>query len=122
MMTLKDADKIAHIWGRYLEYCSKLACVFSSSVPESFLPFPKNTLEEALNIMAEHYHKTGNKRGVELMQETVCLLIMYKDDEEALLEAAKKFTDPKYRESFIPMLKQMQKDWIKTQGAFDSAF
>ena len=118
-MTFDEASKIVQIWGRYLEYVSgKVAFLFGASIPESFLPFPKDTLLEALNIVAEHHHKTGNQRGVKLMQETAAALIAYVDDEEALLQAAKNFNDPKWREAFLPALKKFQKDWIKTQGDF----
>lgn len=118
-MTFNEADKIVHIYGRYLEYCSRIVMIFGSSMPESFLPFPKDTLEEALNIMAEHYHKAGDQHRVNLMQEVAASLPTYIDDEEAILEAAKKFNDPECRKAFLlPVLKQGQKDWIKTQGDF----
>lgn len=121
-MTFEHADKIVTIYGRYLEYCSKITFVFLTKIPESFLPFPKDIIEEALNIMAEHYYKIGDMHGVNLMRETCAELIPYIDDEEALLEAAKLFNNKEWRDAFIPSLKQMQKDWLKTQGNFETYF
>jgi hypothetical protein len=115
-MTLNEASKITQIWGRYLEYMGgKLLIVFGARIPESFLPFPIDILEEALNIMIEYHHKRGNKRVVEGLKVTFGALTMYVDDEEAILEAAKHFNEPRWRERFIPTLKKCQIDWIRTQ-------
>jgi len=118
-MTLNEADKIVKIWGKYLEYSSgKLVLIFDSYIPESFLPFPKKILEEALNIVAEHYHGMGDNEAAELMQRGIALLLGYTDDEEAILQAAKTFNNPKWREAILPVFKKFHEDWIKTQGDF----
>ena len=115
-MTLNEADKIVQIWGKYLEYASgKITMIFGTRIPESLLPYPKDILLDALNIMAEHYHKTGNQREVKLLQETAAELIAYVNDEEALLQATKNFNDPKWREAMLPAIKEFQNDWIKAQ-------
>ena len=114
-MTFEEADKVLHVWGRYLEYCSKIVMIFTNHIPESFLPYPKDTLFEAFNIMDSYYQKTGNKRGVVIIKETAFLLTCYIDDEKALLETAKNFNDPRFREAFLTSLKDLQKEWIKTQ-------
>jgi hypothetical protein len=115
-MTLVEADKIVLIWGKYLEYVSgKITFIFGTRIPESLLPYPKDILLDALNIMAEHHHKSSNQRRVKLMRETAAELIAYVNDEEALLQAAKNFNDPKWREAILPALKEFQNDWIKTQ-------
>jgi len=115
-MTLNEASKITQIWGRYLEYVgAKLLIVFCARIPESFLPFPIDTLAEALNIMIEYHHKRGNQRVVEGLKVAFGALTMYVDDEEAILEAAKNFNEPMWRERFIRDLKKWQNDWIKTQ-------
>ena len=118
-MTFDKANKIVHIGGAYLEYCQgRLHSIFLSNIPESFLPFPKETIEEALNIVAEHHHNMGNQDEVKLLQKSMGWLLCYKDDEEAVLQAAKLFNDPKWREAMLPAFKKFQKDWIKTQGDF----
>lgn len=118
-MTFEKANKIVQIWGKYLEYASgKLMSAFGARIPESFLPFPKKTLEEALNIIAEYHHNNGNQDKVKLIQETAVLLTTYIDDEEAFLQAAKSFNDPSWRKAMFPAFKEFQNDWIKTQGDF----
>jgi hypothetical protein len=114
-MTFDEANKIVHIWGTYLEYCQgRLHSIFFSHIPESFLPFPKDTIEEALNIVAKHYHNMGNRDQVKLLQRSMGCLLFYEDDEEALLQAAKCFNDPKFREVVLLTLKKFHKDWIRT--------
>jgi hypothetical protein len=116
-MTLDKASKIVKIWGIYLEYMGgKLNLIFGACIPESFLPFPIETLEEALNAVAEHHHNMGNKDGVKALDGSFGALTGYKDDEEAVLQAAKLFNDPKWREAMLPVFKKFQKDWIKIQG------
>lgn len=115
-MTLDEASKIVHIWGVYLEYLSRINFViFGASAPESILPFPKSVIEEASNMIAEQHFKNGNKEAVNMIQAAAANLLAYKDDEEALLNAVKNWSDPKWREVFLPTLKESQVDWIKTQ-------
>lgn len=97
-MTFEEADRIFRIWGRYLEYCSRIVMVFGNHIPESFLPFPEDTLFEAFTILNSHYHKIGNYRMVDLIKETSSNLEAYVDDEKALIEAAKIFVDQERRQ------------------------
>lgn len=117
-MTFDKADKIIKIWGRYLEYCSKLNLVFGAHIPESFLPLPKEMIEEAGNLVAEYYHNVGDQDKVKLIQGSLGSLMMYKDDEEALLQAAKLFNDPGWRKAMLPTFKKFKKNWVKTQENF----
>ena len=118
-MTPDKANKIVRIWGRYLEYMGgKLTIIFGPYIPKSFLPFPIETLEEALNMVAEHHRNMGNKYAVKNLQESLGDLTGYKDDEEAVLQAAKLFNDPKWRKAMLPVFKEFQNDWIKAQDDF----
>ncbi|MEK7520048.1 MAG: hypothetical protein AAB581_02290 [Patescibacteria group bacterium] len=119
-MTLDEASKIVQIWGIYLEYFQgKLIFIFSASIPESFLPFPLKTIEEAVNIVTEQHHNTGNQEAVRALQVGIAALSAYADDEEAVLSAAKAFNDEKWRQVMLPALKKFQMDWIKSQGDFN---
>jgi tRNA G37 N-methylase Trm5 len=124
MMTLNDAEKIVHIWGRWEEFVyGRMKHIFMSGIPESLLPFPKDTLLEALNIMAEHYRNAGDKRGVKLIDESAFMIYHeFVDDEKALLETAKNINDPKWRGVIIAGIKQWQKSWITTQGDVDGFY
>jgi hypothetical protein len=97
-MTIEKAQKIIKIWGIYVEYCqSKMTILFRNHIPESFLPFPKDTIEEAVNIIAEYYHNSGDKKAVNTLEESICWLASYKEDEEAILETIRFFNDKKRR-------------------------
>lgn len=120
-MTLEKADKIVNIFGKHMEHTQgKLIFIFSTHIPESFLPFPRDVLEEALNIVATHHYDMGNQKAVELIQNSIMSLSFYKNDEEAVLGAAKLFNDPAWCETVLPAFKKFQKDWIRTQGGFEN--
>ena len=123
-MTFEDADKIVRIWGKWEEYVyGRFKNIFMNCIPESSLPFTKNTLFEALNIMAEHYLQIGTEHAFELMNESVFMIHNeFVDDEKALIEMAKNINDPKWRESIITSTKRWQKAWITTQGDFDGYY
>lgn len=116
-MTFNEASKIVKIWGVFLEFASgKLLTFFGAHIPESFLPFPKETIEKALNVLAEYHHNIGNQDEVKLLQSSIGALLLYVDDEEAVLNTVKRFEDVKLREAVLLALKKFQNDWIKTQG------
>lgn len=112
-MKLEEASKIVNIWGIHLEYFfGKLLFVFGAKIPESFLPFPAETIEEAVNIIAEQHHNNGNQEAVEALQSTLGNLVGYVDDKEAVERAAEFFTDPKWQEKMLPAFKKAQQDWM----------
>ncbi|MCC6323350.1 hypothetical protein IT400_01010 [Candidatus Nomurabacteria bacterium] len=86
-MTTDKASKIVNIYGKHLEQCSKLNFIFGSHIPESFLPFPKDVIEEALNVLAEYHFSNGNKVAVNSMENAKAGLIGYINDEEAILKS-----------------------------------
>ena len=53
-MTLNEALIIYKSWQDYMEIGDKFFRLMLP-IPESFLPYPADILEEALNIVAEHY-------------------------------------------------------------------
>jgi len=115
-MTLEKAQKIVNIWGIYIEYFqSKLTILFRNHIPESFLPFPKETLEDAINIIAEYYHNSEDKKAVNVLEESACWLTTYVKDEEAILKTINFFNDKKKRDAILPAFKEFQDKWIKIQ-------
>jgi hypothetical protein len=126
-MTIDEAKKIFKAWQEYIEIAEKLREVFCV-VPESFLPYPAGTLEEALNIIAKDYFDAGDKRMANNIQETMCLhLVPYYLEpskgkftltDEEVLERMKRSLDlilehPELKEATIRSLKQIQESWIK---------
>jgi hypothetical protein len=94
-MTLNEAQEIFKSWQDYQEIADKLHTVFSV-VPESFLPYSIDTLEEALNIVAEDYFNNGNQKAAKNIQETMSAYLTgyYLASSEGKLKASSsKLTD-----------------------------
>lgn len=109
-MTFEDADKIVDIWIIYIEHMSeKITLIFSPNIPESFLPFPKEILEEAINI----HFDLGNHKLVRMLQDTIGALIEYKDDKDSLLKAAKSWNNENWSKAMLPIFKEAQNEWMK---------
>ena len=115
-MIIDTASKIVDIWGKHIEYCSKLHNIFVPHIPESFLPFPKEIIEEASNIITEQHYKNGDKGKGDSIKNTESFLLYYINDEEAILKSAKLWNESAFREVMLPALKESQKNWIKTQN------
>lgn len=108
-MTLEDADKIVNIWGVYLEYIhGKLSIIFGPQIPESFLPFSPRTLEEALNIVAQHYHEMGDRETVAVLQSGISLLAWYVNDKDSIVRSAELFAKPEWREAVVSALEKFK--------------
>jgi hypothetical protein len=57
IMTPIEAEEIFKVWKEWYWPCHFLLdSVFGPGIPESFLPYPKDVLEEALNIIAKRYY------------------------------------------------------------------
>ena len=112
-MELEEASKIVNIWGIHLEhFFGKLIFVFGGKIPESFLPFPAEMIEEAVNVIAEQHHRSGNKEAVKALQSTLGYLVGYVDDREAIERAAEFFIDPRWQEKTLPAFKRAQQEWM----------
>jgi len=90
----------------------KLNLAFRHKIPESFLPYPKDTLLEAFELINKDSYKIGDKKMMELMHESAADLASFIDDEEALTIAAEAFNNTEWRKAIISALKEFQKDWI----------
>lgn len=115
-MEVERAQRVVDIWGKHLEHCyGKLNMIFMAKIPESFLPFPKDVIEEATNIVAKHWFDVGNKEASTKIQSTISFLGFYEEDEKALLNAAKNFNDKKFRDAILPAFKKLQSEWLYSQ-------
>ncbi len=113
-MTSEQASKIVTAWGIHLEHVSgKLNCLFMASIPESFLPFPIKTIEEALNLVIKQHHDLGNQDAIKALQNSIGHLTAYTNDEEAILKAGQRFSIPEWREKIIPTLEELQKRQVE---------
>ncbi len=115
-MTLEEADKIRTIWGKYLEYChGRFLTLFLSSIPESLLPYPREILEEALNIVAKHFHDTGNRKSSQLIQDSISNLLFYTCDRDALAHASQMLSNEKTRSRIETSINEFQTTWLGAQ-------
>lgn len=121
-MTTQEADKVVKIWGKYLEHVyGRLNTLFFNAddfdyrIPESLLPYSKEVLEEALGLMDRYYSETNNIKGSVLMRETAFILDRFGDDDKALQDAARVFSNSQKREERISHLKEWQETWLSTQ-------
>lgn len=106
-----------------MEYSlGKLNIAFGNKIPQSFLPYPKDILLEAFELINEDSYKLGDKRMMNLMHESAAELITFINDDRAFILAAEKYNDPKWRKAFVQALKEFQKMWIihKTYQCFKS--
>jgi hypothetical protein len=113
-MELKKANKIFNGWKEYIEINDKLTKIFTS-IPESFLPYPIDTLEEALNVVAEDYFNKGDYKTSRNIQEIMVTLLYYKDDNEAIKDISDNIIlkNKELREAYIKNLKEARDSWAK---------
>lgn len=84
MMKFSEVNEIYTAWQDYQEIHGKLVTL-SVYLPESFLPYPKDMLEEALDIVAKKYFEDGNNRLYKAVLKTKESLLYYREDAEALV-------------------------------------
>lgn len=106
-LELEEATEIVMTFGRYMENgVIQLKNIFSTYIPESFLPYPKDVIQKAFIKVGAHYSNKGDKDFVESAELAINTLFYHVDDEEALLMAGKNFEDAKWRADHLPFLKK----------------
>lgn len=115
IMTLKEANKIFKYWQEYAEIHDKLFQIFWGDIPESFLPYPVDILEEALNVVAKNYFDLGDYKASKAVKNTIGWFLLYKKDEEAIDNIVNKLTlkDPKIKELLLRNLKRSRDSWAE---------
>jgi len=128
-MTINEAQVIFKSWQDYMEIADKFNRLMLP-VPESFLPYPADVLEEALNIIAKYYFDSGNKKMSENIKETKMSYLLpffmtnaetgsRRTDEEAITGMKKMLDlieqDPKLKKALLKSLKECQDGWIKSR-------
>ena len=112
-MTLIEANKVFEVWKEWYWPCHfLLRSVFCTSIPESFLPYPQDVLQEALNTVAKHYYDSGNIEASKDIQGTIAGLCWYAKNEEAWEKAAKLFSNPEMMRAILGGVERFKKDYI----------
>lgn len=126
-MTKEEARIIFQSWQDYMEIADKFFRLHLH-VPESFLPYPVEILEEALNIMAQEYFDVGDVRMSRMIQESMggYLSGFYNadgtkiTDEESITNMKKMLDlierDPELKKAVVKSLRESQDSWIKSRS------
>lgn len=112
LLTLEEASKIVSTLGTFLEHIEIISILFGLNMPESILPYPKYLLVGAINKMVSHYHNQDNQKLVNALEETLCALISYTSDDEAIRRFIQKSSNEDFFGKIIPELKKMQEDRV----------
>jgi len=99
------AYKIMTIYSTFLKYAHMcLSFIFCQKIPESLLPFPKKHLIKALDACS-----IGDDKNAEVYTSGKAILEEdYVDDEVAMSELIKNFSDKEMRDSIIADIKDFQ--------------
>jgi hypothetical protein len=115
-MDLEKAKRVFKDWQKFVEINDKLGLIFSS-IPKSFLPYPPDILEGAMNAVAEDYFNAGDHKTAEDIQNSIVTLIRYEDDSKALESMLKKLKiiseHPDLRDTYLNNLKRTRDSWAK---------
>ena len=116
-MTKEEARKIFESWRAYMEIADKLRKLFVT-IPESFLPYPKDILEEALAVIAKDYLDNGHKEKAETIQLTIHGYLRCHEKDETALEGMRRVLDlmlksPDLMKVKINSLHESRDSWAK---------
>ena len=113
IMTLIEANEIFKVWKEWYYPCHFLLdSVFGPEIPESFLPYPKDVLEEALNIVAKDFFDRGDIKTSKDIQKTMISIYHYLENEKAWEKAAKLFSNPEMMRAMLGFVENFKKDYI----------
>lgn len=117
-MTREEAEIVFRDWQAYAEINDKLFQLLGSSIPKSFLPYPPDILEEALNMIAKVYFDAGDDNTHTMIQECLNNIRFYKDDEEAISNIVNgvRLRHAELRKVFISKLQKSKDSWAKLKG------
>lgn len=111
-MTIAKANEIFEVWQQwYWPFHSLLFSMFQSNIPESFLPYPKNILYEALEEILKLYNE--NSKEYEAINFTKSsILCFYTNDKDAFDMCLKKLAIPGMADITSNNIKKYTSDWI----------
>ncbi|MGC2395928.1 MAG: hypothetical protein WA579_08025, partial [Rhodomicrobium sp.] len=114
-MTREEAEIIFRDWQAYVEINDKLFQIFGPSIPKSFLPYPPDVLEKAMNIIASGYFESGDGSTCTVIKENISAVLSYKDDEEAIKNIINgvRLKHVELRKVFIGKLQKSRDSWAK---------
>lgn len=121
-MKLDEAQVIYKSWQQFMEIADKYDRLFCVGLPESFLPYPRETLDKALDVVTKHLHDIGDERQLEDLNLTITRYLMEaKKDNEAIedlsnmLDMFKK--SPDLKETCLQKSAEGQEIWLNIRNS-----
>ena len=115
-LTLDEANNIMYFFGVHLEYAGGLNILFTGSIPESLLPYPKILIQEALNIMINFFNARNQLKEAETLSFCLGMLSLYHKDEEAIGNFIEKCSNTDLKKDISFSLKERQLNQICLNG------
>ncbi len=110
-MNIQQADKIVQDYASFTERTAgKLNALFLGTIPESLLPYNKDLLEKALNIMAKYYVEDGQKNLASSMETLKTHLLGYSDDKQTIDRLAERFKTEDFRAISLQAIKEISRE------------
>jgi hypothetical protein len=85
-----------------------------SAIPELLLPYPKEVIQQALDIMSSYYNEKGDTEAVNQLVIGRTMLMGYINSEKAFSDFAKLLETPNFKNLIFPKLEEMQRDRLKS--------
>lgn len=105
-MTINEAQEVMHKYGFFLEHVNpSISKIFLTDMPESLLPYKKETILESLDIMEKEFTEQNNNQAVESIRGVRVLLSMYVDDHTALDGLNNKLNMPEFKKAILRSFK-----------------
>lgn len=115
-MTISEADEIFKVWQQWFwPFHSLLNSIFRFGIPESFLPYPKSTLYEAIDIELKLYENDANSEEYKAIEITKSFLSLYENDKDAFDTLLKNLSIPEMVETTSNNIKKFTNEWINWQ-------
>ncbi len=116
-MTISEADEIFKVWQQWFwPFHSLLDSIFRlAGIPESFLPYPKNTIDEALEIILKIYGNSANPEILRSIETTKSFLSIYDNDKDVFDTFIKNLSIPGMVDITSNNIKKFTSDWIDWQ-------
>ena|SRR4030042_5903937 len=113
-MDIVEANKVFNVWRKWFWPCHDILSSFFGwhTIPESYLPYPKDVLYEALTMVANS-NLYGESSKEDIIGTRNCL-IHYVKDEAALQDFFKTMsivTIPKMEEIMLIRLQRYKNNW-----------
>jgi len=113
-MNQSEATTIFNVWSKWAyPYHQLLFSIFQEQIPESFLPYPKQLLEEALNAVSKAYFDSGDYEYSKAIQNTIPFLMFYSKDEDALKNSATCFSIPGMANILTDSITRFKNEWVE---------